>query len=376
MRPPASPDAITVLLEDPRLPYPYQSGGAFNELDRDEGRRLRQALGELPSYRFELLDRHEGLASELASRAPAFVFNLCDTGYRNHGRLEPHIPALLELLEIPYSGAGPEGLVLCRDKSLTRAVAAGLGVPVPAERYLDPEAEARLDGFPYPAILKPNLEDGSRAITAAAVVDGPDAAAARLRELVAELPGSPILLQEFLPGAEYSVGLIGNPRTGFQVLPLNQADYAGLDPELPRILGFEFKNDPDSRYHRQVRYRAAELDSCRTAELVRHSVRLFARLGCRDCARIDYRTGRDGEIRLLEVNPNPGWCWDGKLNLMASFAGARYSDLLRWILEAAQERVVAELSAQPSQGRADDARAAAPGGRAARPAVAQAPTSS
>jgi D-alanine-D-alanine ligase len=70
---------------------------------------------------------------------------------------------------------------------------------------------------------------------------------------------------------------------------------------------------------------------------------LFERLGCRDYARFDFRADAEGEIRLLEVNRNPGWWWDGKLNLMAEMGGLRYSDLLKLIIEAAQERVAAQL---------------------------------
>ena len=127
---------VTVLLEDPSLPYPYQDGGEFNELDRSDLRRLKEALESLGRFSFEFLDRHETLAAELAERRPAFVFNLCDTGWRNRGELEAHIPALLEMLGIPYSGAAPAALLLCRDKALVRAVAADLGLPVPVERYL------------------------------------------------------------------------------------------------------------------------------------------------------------------------------------------------------------------------------------------------
>ena len=69
--------------------------------------------------------------------------------------------------------------------------------------------------------------------------------------------------------------------------------------------------------------------------------RLFERLDCRDYARFDFRTAANGEIKLLDVNPNPGWCWDGKLNLMASFDGLSYTDLLRMIIETAQARLSA-----------------------------------
>jgi D-alanine-D-alanine ligase len=76
--------------------------------------------------------------------------------------------------------------------------------------------------------------------------------------------------------------------------------------------------------------------------MIDYSNILFERLGCRDYARFDFRADAEGEIRLLEVNPNPGWCWDGKLNLMAEIAGLRYSGLLKLIIEAAQERVAAQ----------------------------------
>jgi len=74
---------------------------------------------------------------------------------------------------------------------------------------------------------------------------------------------------------------------------------------------------------------------------------MFERCLCRDYARFDFRVDSSGEIKLLEVNPNPGWCWDGKFNFMASFGGLRYSEMLYMVLEAAQERTMLELV--PSQ---------------------------
>ena len=77
---------------------------------------------------------------------------------------------------------------------------------------------------------------------------------------------------------------------------------------------------------------------------------MFERLGCRDYARFDFRADAKGEIKLLEVNPNPGWCWDGKLNIMAGFQGMRYTELLHQILQAAEERlgIVAKPQALPA----------------------------
>ena len=114
---------------------------------------------------------------------------------------------------------------------------------------------------------------------------------------------------------------------------------------LPQILGYESKWIPDSPYWTDIDYREATLDEEKQRQLVDYSTLLFERLDCRDYARFDFRTGADGEIKLLEVNPNPGWCWDGKVNFMAQFAGLRYADLLRQIIGAAQERLGAAVCA-------------------------------
>ena len=329
---------VTVVLEDPALPYPYQDGSSFSEVDRQDRERLKSTLGTLEEFRFEFLDRHETLAEDLARHRPAFVLNLCDTGFRNRGELEAHIPALLEMLEIPYSGAAPAALLLCRDKALVRAVAADLGVPVPTERYLDGRDFDSVATFPYPAIVKPNLEEGSRGINATSVVEGPSAAVARISSLRRELNNSPLLIQEFLGGAEYSVGLIGNLETGLTALPINEVNYSDLDPDLPPILAFSFKNDPSSRYWSQLSYRQARLAPAASAELVRCSRRLFVRLGCRDYARIDYRADSKGRIKLLEVNPNPAFVWKSSLQLMAATAGHDYPAFLSLLLAAAMAR--------------------------------------
>lgn len=83
----------------------------------------------------------------------------------------------------------------------------------------------------------------------------------------------------------------------------------------------------------------AELPQKTEQEMVLHSLRLFDRLDCRDYCRLDWRLNARGEPKLLEVNPNPGWCWDGHLAKMSKFAGLEYSDMLGSILNAADLRV-------------------------------------
>ena len=116
-------------------------------------------------------------------------------------------------------------------------------------------------------------------------------------------------------------------------------DYSGLDPSLPKILGYESKWIPDSPYWDTIKYHEADISEDLRRRLYDYSILLFERLGCRDYARFDFRTDESGEVKLLEVNPNPGWCWDGKLNFMAGYAGMTYSQLLDAILEAALRRI-------------------------------------
>ena len=160
-----------------------------------------------------------------------------------------------------------------------------------------------------------------------------------------------MLVQEFLTGAEYSVQLVGNPDQGLRALPILEVDYSRLDDKLPKILGYESKWLPDSPYWTQIKYREATLADQKQQQMIDNSSRLFERLGCRDYARFDFRADAKGEIKLLEVNPNPGWCWDGKMNIMAGFQGMRYSELLGQILLAAVERL--GITAKPAQATAN-----------------------
>jgi D-alanine-D-alanine ligase len=168
-----------------------------------------------------------------------------------------------------------------------------------------------------------------------------------LDRLRADFPQRGVLVQEFLTGNEYSVGLVGNPDQGLRALPILEVDYSRLDPGLPKILGYESKWEPDSPYWTEIRYRETTLADQQQQQVIDNSTRLFERLGCRDYARFDFRADAKGEIKLLEVNPNPGWCWDGKMNLMAAFQGLRYSELIGQILQAAVERV--GVIARPAQ---------------------------
>jgi D-alanine-D-alanine ligase len=336
---------VAVVMGDPRRADSVKPGGRFGDEDLQTVARLRAALETLPEYRFHYLDDHARLASDLHATPPDLVLNLCDEGYNNDATMEAHVPALLEMLGIPFTGAGPACLTLCYDKAAVRGVAAASGIPVPDEVFIpadDPlTAIATLPPALFPALIKPCLGDNSVGIDERSVAATPEASFEALRRLQRMLPHRPLLLQQFLGGAEYTVGVVGNPSATLDLLPILEVDYSALDARLPRILAYASKWHPDSPYTRQIAYRKAELSVETERRLGDHAKRLFQRLGCRDYARFDFRADAGGEIRLLEANPNPGWCWDGKLNRMAGLAGLSYPELLTMILAAAEERIAA-----------------------------------
>ncbi len=187
------------------------------------------------------------MARDLDELRTDLVLNLCDEGFNNDPFKELHVPALLELRRIPYTGAAPGALAACYDKGLVRAVAMTLDVPVPLETYVRPGDQGATLPSVFPAILKPNYGDSSQGITKDAVVHNKGSLLDYLERLRVEFPRRPILVQEYLTGAEYSVGLIGNPDQGLRALPILEVDYSRLDPSLPRILGYEFEvgsNEP------------------------------------------------------------------------------------------------------------------------------------
>ncbi len=349
---------VTVILGDPRLADNTKIGDRYTPEDFEAVDKMKAALATLGAFRFAYVDDHTSLLATLTRDRPAFVFNMCDNGYKNDATRELEVPALLDLLEIPYTGAGPTCLGMCYDKSLVHALASAHGVPVPRETYFDMTQQAGEIPSLFPALIKPNRADGSVGITTGSVVYGAEEAIAYLKHLRETVPGRDALIQEYLTGAEYSVGLIGNPGLGFTVLPPLEVDYSQLDPELPRILSFESKFDPTSPYFNEIKYKRAEITESVRRRLADYGRILFERLECRDYARFDFRANSTGEIKMLEVNPNPAWCWDGKLAMMAGFAGYGYPDLLRLILEAAQSRVVSEglgrSPAQPQPARAEN----------------------
>jgi len=332
---------VVVILGDPNKPDNLKPGGVFDEDDFYTIDQLKGALRELKGYKFTYLSNHDTLVHDLEKIKSKvdYVFNLCDEGFMNDPRKELHVPALLEILGIPYTGSGPQCLAYCYDKSLVRGIAKEMGIPVPEAVFVKPEDTSISLPFNFPAIVKPNYGDSSFGITQKSVVYNPE----QLLNAIAEIRekfgyNKPILVEEYLTGKDLTVGIIGNPPNDYIVLPIVEEDYSVLPPDLPRICGYEAKWLPDSPYW-NLRSIPADLPENVREFIIESSLKLFERLEVKDYCRFDWRLDAEGNPKLLEVNPNPGWCWDGHLAKMARIAGYTYADMLRLILEAAEKRL-------------------------------------
>ncbi len=332
---------VAVLMGDPTKADPMKPMCIFDEDDYYTIDEMKGALRGLKDFRFTYMSKHDTLIYDLMSAKAKvdLVFNLCDEGFNNNPRHELHVPAVLEMLGIPFTGAGPQCLCTCYDKSLTRGLAQEMGVPVPQALLVKPEDNILELTFGFPAIVKPNFGDSSFGITQKSICNNVMELVGAVNDIREKFGyDKPVLIEEFLTGKDLSVGIIGNPPDSYRVLPIIEEDYSALPADLPRVCGYEAKWLPDSPYWK-IKSIPAELPEDTEKLLTESCLKLFERLECRDYSRFDWRLDSNGDPKLLEVNPNPGWCWDGHLAKMAAVQGITYREMLAAILDAAERRI-------------------------------------
>jgi len=332
---------VVVLMGDPQKADTVKPMCIFDEDDYCTIDSLKKALAEIEDYHFIYLNNHDNLIQDLQKLRGNvdFVFNLCDEGYNNEASKELHVASLLEIMNFNYTGGSPQCLAYCYDKSLVRGIAKEMDIPVPKAFIIDPEDITFIElSLYFPVIVKPNFGDSSFGITRNNVcfdLHMLENAILEVREKFGY--NKPIIVEQYLSGKDISVGIIGNPTEHYQVLTIIEEDYSALPPEYPQICGYEAKWLPDSPYW-QIKSIPANLPEDTEQFLVASCIKLFERLECKDYARFDWRLDSNQTPRLLEVNPNPGWCWDGHLAKMAKFDNISYSQMLNKILKACENR--------------------------------------
>ena len=334
---------IAVVTGDHFRKDPEKLGGVYAKEDLIEHEKMVTALRSLAGYELvDVYNDHTNLLKRLKQLDCELVLNFCDTGYRNTISQEIHIPVMLDLAQKPYSGSPPSAIINCYDKAAVSLVAEQLGLAVAKEIYL-PHGQALPEDTVYPALLKPNKADGSLGITKDAMVRNQKEGKTYLSWLNDSFPRKDVLIQEYLPGPEYGMGVIGNldlfGKNGCECLVPLEVDFEDLPKGLTPILSYESKADPDSPYWTDIKFRQARLCKKEIESMQKDCMKLFLRLGLQDYARFDFRRDKSGRIKLMEVNPNPAWASDGKLAHMASLSGYSYAQMLEQILRAAFARI-------------------------------------
>ena len=275
-------------------------------------------------------DDREFLEKVLAD-PPDFVFNFAEGTGISRSR-EARVPAVLEMLGIPFTGSDPLTCAVTLDKDCAKKLVAAAGVATPKSVVVAPLAgEApSLDGLSFPAIVKPAWEGSSKGIRNKSVVTSREQLSSVLASLSRDHP-QPILVEEFIQGDEVTVGMLGNEAP--RLLGIMR-----IVPEFP-VERFVYSLEVKREYKKLVRYECPALLPEKTLQKIEASARLaFAALGCRDVARIDFRV-RDGVPYFLEVNPLPGLNPDDSdLVIMAKLVGCSYAQLVEAIVSAAFER--------------------------------------
>ncbi|MBA4065268.1 MAG: D-alanine--D-alanine ligase [Isosphaera sp.] len=283
------------------------------------------------------------LVEALLRDPPDLVFNFAEGSGVSRSR-EARVPAVCELLGVPYTGSDPLALAVALDKDMTRRIAESHGVTVPKGVTLVPP-DVEYDGdyaefpavleeacLPLPVIAKPTCEGSSKGVRNRCVVR----TAADFGPTVVELWRAyrqPVLVEEFVAGDEVTVGIVGND-------PAEPLGVMRMVPKAVPVGEFVYSLEVKRDWERHVEYEApAKLppDVLRAVEA--DALAVFAGLGCRDVARADFRV-RDGVPYFLEVNPLPGLSPEsGDIVFLAYRMGLTYPDLVGRVLAAATARL-------------------------------------
>ena len=270
------------------------------------------------------------IRSTIDSWKPHIVFNLLEA-FHNVSLFEPNVVSYLELLRIPYTGCNPRGLLIAKDKGLSKKLMAYHRIPVPEFTVFPRGLKIRLPKrLAFPLIVKSLTEEASLGISQASVVEDEQ----KLRERVAfihESVGTDALVEQFIEGRELYVGVMGNQR--LRVFPVWEMQFSKMPDNVHRIATERVKWS--NKYQEKYGIQTAELKdaSDSVVEHIQHlSKRVYRSLDLSGYARIDLRMDADEKLYVLEANPNPQIAEVEDFAESAKQAGVPYKQLLQQII--------------------------------------------
>jgi D-alanine-D-alanine ligase len=301
--------------------------------DREEIFEALTKLGHEPSY--HVLDGKNQSLLAVAKCGADLIFNLTES-YAGDDTKDKDIASYLELLNIPYTGSGPQALLLAQNKSIAKKIFDFHEIRTPdfATSY-----KGRTDhshDIEFPLIVKPVSEDGSIGIDSGAVVDSVKELMERIHYIHEEFD-TPALIEEYIEGREIYASILGNENP--EVLPLIELDLSKLPKGTPRIACQDVKFDHETEAYKVTKSAPVEdLGEETTQKLQETGLAAYRALGLRDYGRVDMRLNKKGEVYVIEANPNPWLASVAEFTMAAKKAGYSYTDMIEKMVGLAQAR--------------------------------------
>ena len=331
---------VLVLFDLPRPVDPNQTF-TLKALREDEDRpteadvisclkRLGHEVQTLAVY-----DDIVSVVQKIRDLAPDVVFNLCES-FLNDRAHEPNVPALLQLLKIPYTGAGPEALLLCKDKALAKTLLSYHHIRM-ARFVVSHKRQPlrRITRLKFPVFVKPVSQESSEGIVKASFARNESDAIERARFIHQSLNGD-ALIEEYVDGRELYVSLIGNNKV--TVFPPRELFFGTIPDGEPKFAHSKAKWDGEYRWKWGIRNGpAAELPAKVEKKLITEAKRIYMFLKISGLGRIDMRLTSEDELVFIEANPNPSLAEGDDFAQSAASAGINYDTLIQRIIDNAKK---------------------------------------
>lgn len=286
-----------------------------------------------------MIEANENAFEKFKNTKIDIVFNVAECAYGSSR--EAQIPAMLDMLQIPYTGSDPLTLTTCLDKARTKEVLSYYKIP--NAKFLLVQEINDLSNFDlsFPVIIKPVAEGSSKGIFNSSFINNFFDLETNLAELLQEY-SQPFLIEEFLPGREFTVALIGN-KNDLEVLPIIELNLHELPSELVPIYSYEAKWVVDTKDNPLNIFSCpADIDNDLENEIKEVAKKTFNILRCKDWSRIDIRLDANNKPNVIEVNPLPGILPDPDDNSCfpkaARTAGMNYEEMINRVLNTAAKR--------------------------------------
>lgn len=286
-----------------------------------------------------MIEANHNAFENFRNTRPDIVFNVAECA--NGISREAQIPAMLDMLQIPYTGSDPLTLSTCLDKARTKEILSYHNIPT--AKFLMVESISDLIDFSleFPVMIKPIAEGSSKGIFNSSLVNNISELTERL-EVNLRTYQQPFLVEEFLPGREFTVAILGN-NSDTEILPIVEINLHELPKELARIYSYEAKWIADTRENPLNIFSCpADIDKTLYEKVENVALKTYKVLRCRDWSRIDVRLDSEGEPNIIEVNPLPGILPDPKDNSCfpkaARVHGLSYDEMINKVLFTAAKR--------------------------------------